>query len=381
MNYNTLGSGAHVRLPLVVAASCCHTPGIKDNSYSYSIRSSGLASQLPEHHFTIICKAFADDLRPIVASINKYICWGFVLVCGGLGLFLPGTSGPNSYGDELSTMATVGLAVIGIGFLVLIASHCANKKPINVCKDTCVQLMRDRRFSHLRFSIEPYTVGVRSGRAFSHCVQITLIANRVPTVPAVLVSSNNANQRSSRSSAKTFVTWAGSDDDIPKGSVGIVASYHSDGVHASVKFRKGQFKLKVSQMRIEHGSSEADARARVAQRHRDERNAKAKQELAANRKNSEEKRTLTAAYLTPSAPPEVQLEEASPLALWFQKHKIRTNDQVLRVLRDIGVDEPQDLKHLDAEDITNICSSLNKIGSKKFRIVLEAKENPEELFV
>ena len=87
------------------------------------------------------------------------------------------------------------------------------------------------------------------------------------------------------------------------------------------------------------------------------------------------------AYLTPSAPPEVQLEEASPLALWFQKHKIRTNDQVLRVLRDIGVDEPQDLKHLDAEDITNICSSLNKIGSKKFRIVLEAKENPEELFV
>ena len=67
--------------------------------------------------------------------------------------------------------------------------------------------------------------------------------------------------------------------------------------------------------------------------------------------------------------------------LWFQKHKIRIDARVLRVLRDIGVDEPQDLKHLDAEDITNICSSLNKIGSKKFRIVLEAKENPEELFV
>ena len=63
--------------------------------------------------------------------------------------------------------------------------------------------------------------------------------------------------------------------------------------------------------------------------------------------------------------------------LWFQKHKIRIDAWVLRVLCEIGVDAVQDLKHLD-EDITNICAALNKIGSKKFCIVLQAKENPEE---
>ena len=98
----------------------------------------------------------------------------------------------------------------------------------------------------------------------------------------------------------------------------------------------------------------------------DSTNANVFKDSGAETKNNAQKKTVL--------PQRINLEEANPIKLWFQKHKIRTNTKVLQELTEFGVHEPMDLKHIDKEDISSICASLTKIDGKKFRAALESKE-------
>ena len=46
------------------------------------------------------------------------------------------------------------------------------------------------------------------------------------------------------------VTWTSSDGDVPKGTVGVIKSQCDDGVSANVKFPKGSWKFKFTQLKV-----------------------------------------------------------------------------------------------------------------------------------
>ena len=59
---------------------------------------------------------------------------------------------------------------------------------------------------------------------------------------------------------------------------------------------------------------------------------------------------------------------ASAISVWLSKHKITKNDEMLQVMSEIGIEHPDDMSELDDDDVEAICSTLTKIGAKRFRV-------------